>query len=307
MSVAQTVRRARWWTRCPVERLSAARLAFQTASADDNRHDAGKLFSSQYLRRLSAVLPLEEISVILEAEQYREQGLASSRAGDSDTAAALLSQAAATCEQAQLSRHASLSALSFQLAAEAYVKHRRRDYSGAIRDLENAILTATELERVHGHEMEFRRVHLARNILRVRASVPLDGVVVADSLALLLYIGGNKACWPIAAGRGAGNPARMAESQSVWAMDELLINLALPTIDLGETAHLLPIPEDWSFAHPDLLASLHWCHALTSLAQGNQGRFLNHATSFFELGSGSLVHAGRHLERVCDDLEFPPG
>src|SRR5690606_21258592 len=154
MSVAQTVRRARWWTRCPVERLSAARLAFQTASADDNRHDAGKLFSSQYLPRLSAVLPLEEISVTLEAEQYREQGLASSRAGDSDTAAALLSQAAATCAQARLSPHASLSPLSRRLAAEAPVKHRRRDYSGASRGRETASLAATDLGTVHGHEME---------------------------------------------------------------------------------------------------------------------------------------------------------
>lgn len=307
MPIADTVQRVRWWSKCPIERLSAARLAFRVARTDENQQDAGKRFSALYLRRLSAVLPLEEISVVLEAEQYREQGLASSRAGDNETAAALLSQATATCEQAQLSRHASLAALSFQLAAEAYIKHRRRDYAGAIRDLENAILTATELETVYGHDMEFRRVHLARNILRVRASVPLDSEAVADSLALLLYIGGDRTRWPIAAGRGVGNPANMAESQSAWAIDELLVNLTLPTVDLNEDADLLPVPEDWRNADPDLLAAIHWCHALSHLPRGTKGRFLNYATSFFEAGSGRLVHAGQYLERVLEEQGFPLG
>lgn len=304
MSVAATVRRARWWTKCPIERLAAARLTFQNACAEDSRRDASKLFSAHYLRRLSAVLTLQEISVILEAEQYREQGLASSRAGDQETADALLAQASAICEKAQLSRHASLAALSFQLAADAYIKHRRRDFSGAIGDLENSILTATELETVYGHDMEFRRVHLARNILRVRASVPLDGQVVDDTLSLLLYIAGDRKRWPIAAGRGVGNPARMAEGQSVWAMDEVLINLTLPAVDLGKDDCPLPMPEVGTSAHPELPAAVHWCHALASLSRGEPERFVAHAISFFELGSGGLIHAGRHLERACDERGF---
>lgn len=307
MSVAETARRARWWTRCPIERLAAARLGFQQASAQDSRSDASKLFSAQYLRRLSAVLTLQEISAILEAEQYREQGLAASRAGDQEAADALLAQASTICDEARLSRHASLAALSFQLAAEAYIKHRRRDYAGAIGDLENAILTATELEAVFGHDMEFRRVHLARNILRVRASAPLDDQVVDHTLGLLFYIAGDRTRWPIAAGRGVGNPARMAEAQSIWAIDELLINLTLPAVDLGKTDCLLPMPEVGTSAHPELPAAAHWCHALASLSRGEAERFVAHATSFFELGSGGLIHAGRHLESVCDERGFSLG
>lgn len=304
MPLAEAIPDERRATTRPTDSLSAARHAFRASRTEESQFDAAKRFSAQYLRRLSAVLPLDEISVILAAEQYREQGLALSRSGDNETAATLLSQAAATCEQARLSHHAIIAALSFQLAAEAYIKHRRGDYAGAVGDLENAILVAAELEVTYGHDMEFRRVHLARNILRVRASVPLDAEVVADSIALLCYIGGDAMRWPIAAGRAIGNPANMADSQRAWAIDELLVNLLLPTVDLDRNAELLPMPEDWVGADCDFLAAIHWCHAMSHLRRDTRHRFLDHATSFFETGSGRLVHAGRHLERQLEELGF---
>jgi len=305
MSVIQTIASAcgRSFTSTPIDRLAAARLAFRTnEQAGERRLDAGKQFSAHYLRRLAAVLTLEEITAILAAEQYREQGLALSRGGDNDAAGALLAQAATTCEEAQLSRHASVAALSFQLAAEAYIKHRLGDHAGAIRDLENAITAAAELEAVFGHDMEFRRVHLARNILRVRASEPLGRNIVADHIGLLRYIGGDVARWPIATGRGVGNPAAMTEDQVAWVIDELLVNLALPALDLGRNLAVLPQPDDWGDTDSDLHAAALWCHALANLARERQQGFLDHATLFFEAGSGCLIHAGRHLESVLDDL-----
>lgn len=286
------------------DRLSTAHRAFRAAGADEGRFDAAKHFSSQYLRRLSSVLPLDEITIILAAEQYREQGLALSRKGDHEAASELLLHARQMCDQSQLSRHAGLAALSFQLAAEAYVRHRQRDYAGAIRDLEGAIAAAAELETAHGHDMAFRRVHLARNILRVRASVPLDGDVVADTMALLLYLGGETKSWPAILGPGAGNPAGMIEAQKIWAMDELLTNLALPTIDLARNADLLPISEGWAHAPRDLRAAIQWCHALANIHRGTGRRFLDHAISFFETGSGQLIHAGQHLETLLEKQGF---
>jgi hypothetical protein len=303
MSVIQTIASESSVTGAPIDRLSAARLAFRTNEwAGERRLDAGKQFSAQYLRRLAAVLTLEEITTILTAEQYREQGLALSRGGDNHAAGALLAQAATTCEQAQLSRHASVAALSFQLAAEAYIRHRLGDHAGAIRDLENAIIAAAELEAVFGHDMEFRRVHLARNILRVRTSEPIGRNVVADHIALLRYIGGDVARWPIVTGRGVGNPAAMTVGQAAWVIDELLVNLALPALDLGRNVDLLPKPEDCGDHDSDLHAAALWCHALANLARDRQQGFIDHATSFFEAGSGCLIHAGRHLESLLQDL-----
>ena len=303
MSVIQTIASERRFSGAPIDRLSGARLAFRTNErAGERRIDAGKQFSAHYLRRLAAVLTLEEITAILTAEQYREQGLALSRGGDNQAAGALLAQAAMTCEEARLSRHASVAALSFQLAAEAYIKHRLGDHAGAIRDLENAITAAAELEAVFGHHMEFRRVHLARNILRVRASEPLGRNIVADHIGLLRYIGGDVARWPIATGRGVGNPTAMTADQIAWVIDELLVNLALPTLDLGANLAVLPKPEDCGDADSDLHAAALWCHAVAHLAHERQQGFLDHATSFFEAGSGCLINAGRHLENLLDDL-----
>ncbi|TIX49707.1 hypothetical protein [Alteraurantiacibacter aquimixticola] len=301
MCVVETMAGEAISTERPPFRLSEARRAFRESAAEGGQPDAAQQFAADYLRRLAAALPGEEIAVILSAEQVREEGLAAGRRGDADRASELLAQAAKSCETAGLSRHASIAAMSFQLAAEAYIKQQRRDYYGAISDLENAILATIELETLYGHNMEFRRVHLARRILRNRSCMAEDAMVVGDTISLLLYIGGHAVHWPIVQGRGFGDPAKMSDSQSAWAIDEVLVNLSLPEIDLARNVHQLPRPEELRHAPAVLRAAIQWCHAVASQHREPNHDLIDHATSFFEVAEGRLVHAGRRLEGVLDE------
>lgn len=281
--------------------LSTARRKFRVLSSENQRFDASKHFSSHYLRCLASVLPLEEITAILSAEQHREQGLALSRGGDNEAASRFLLEARKTCELANLSHHAYLAATSFQLAAEAYVKHRRRDYHGAIRDLKDAIAAAVLLEDRYGHDMEFRRIHLARNILRVRASILLDEDVVADIVGLLRYIGGDSQCWPVSLGSGSGDPAAMIEAQKIWAIDELLLNLALPQVDVAKHRRWLPTQEECVRFHPEIQAAFSWCHAMACWSLDDDGdSFKINALAFFEISEGRLVNSGRHIDSLLE-------
>lgn len=282
----------------PVDRLSAARLAFRTGVTGKGLEDATKHFTAQFMQRLGRRLSSEQIATIVKAEHARQHGLASCRAGDNDAATLFLAHAEALCDEAALSRHARLAALSFQLAAQAYVHYRRRNRAEAISALESAIVTACELEAIYGHDMEFQRVHLARNILRVRASTPTDRTVLSDIVGLLHYIGGDRSRWPLPTGQNLGNPTKLSGFQSSWAIDELLLNLALPAIDIGSARELLP-----SFIKAEGLSQTkNWCRAISSLRAGELQQAIADATLFFEEGGGRLVQAGQYLDSLLDQV-----
>lgn len=286
------------------DRLSAARAAFRDAGPGENRLDPAQHFSARHLSQLASALPLDQVSLILEADRIREEGLALSRGGADHDAAIVLARAAAIAERPSLSHHARIALLGFQLAADAYLRHRRGDPAAAIHDLEGAIVAAVELETLHGHDMEFRRIHLARNILRVRTGCASPYSVAADSIALLLYIAGNRQRWPIATGHGIGSPTRLNSDERAWAIDELLVNLALPDFDIRAIAGRLPLLEAAAPAEPCLGAAVEWCRAMIGRHRRDYRLFLHHAIRFFESGRGQLIRAAGAIDAALDDLGF---
>lgn len=286
------------------DRLMATRAAFRAAGAGGSGLDPAQLFSARHLRQLCSALPLDQVNLILEAERLREEGLAFARSGDDADAAIHLARAAAIAERPVLSHHARIALLSFQLAADAYLWHRRGDPAAAAHSLEGAIVAAVELETLYGHDMEFRRIHLARNILRVRMGHSSPYGVAADSIALLLYIGGDGQRWPITAGDGVGSPARLTAGERGWAIDELLLNLALPGFDIRAIAGRLPLLQAAANMEPCLGAAVEWCRAMIGRHRRDYRLFLHHAIGFFEWGRSELAQAARVIDIALDELGY---
>jgi hypothetical protein len=285
-------------------RLASARQAFNREKTTRLRLDANKLFSAAHLLKLAGLLPLEEVSVILAGEEKREQALSFARSGHLDRAEERLEQAAAISADAELSDHALVAIRASQLAADAYLAYRRGRYDAAIRDLEVAIEACVLLETRFDHDMEFRRVHLARNILRVRSFCAPAAEVVAESIDLLRYIGGDPLRWPFAAGRGVGEPVRMTAGQRAWAIDEVLVNFALTELDICAGRDSMPDLRKRQYLHGHVLASFEWCLAMIAWRADDARAFTRHAASFFEYRLQDLVHAGRILDNIIDDGSF---
>ncbi|KKC27506.1 hypothetical protein WP12_02810 [Sphingomonas sp. SRS2] len=277
-------------------RLATARRAFERQRPSELRLDAGKMFSQAYRLKLSTVLPAAEIAIMLAAEDMRELGLARARLGDLGDAAVQLRRAAALCDDSGLSDHGRIAGLAFQRAAEAFLAYRLGRHDEAVRSLEDAIIVCDHLADVFGDAIEFRRIHFARNILRVQCHGAPSERIVADTVDLLYYIGGDASRWPLAVGQGLGKPERLSAAQRGCAVDETIINLALAKVDIGAGRGFVPRIVHRQGFDGHLLASFEWCDAMMALGARDQRSFARHAINFFEHRNYDLVHAGQILD-----------
>ena len=281
-------------------RLAAARRAFERDRPAEMRLDVGKMFSQAYRLKLSTVLAPAEVTILFAAEDIRERALASAREGDLAEAAVQLRHAAALCEDGALSDHGRIAGLAFQRAAEAFVGYKRGRHDEAMRGLEDAIIICDHLADVFGDAMEFRRIHFARNVLRVLCHSAPSERVVADTVDLIYYIGGDESRWPLAVGQGLGKPARLSAAQRGWAIDETIVNLALAQVDIGAGRGFVPRVVHRHGFDRHLLASFEWCDAMMALRARDQRSFARHAINFFDHRNYDLVQAGRILDDAID-------
>lgn len=284
------------------DRLKQARRAFHGSTSMAALQHSTRFFWTRCLQQLSTVLLPHEISAILAADGLREEGLAHCHGGDFDAAALCLDRAAALCADASLSHRARVAGLSFGLAAEAYLRYRRGDVAGAVADLEGAIIATVELESLFGHAMEFRRVHLARNILRTQAGSAPATMIASRSIALLLHIGGDKARWPLTVGKSCAATTRMPHDERACAIDELLTNLVMPGFDTRVVVDYLYVLDKGAGLDPLLRAAVEWCWAMIYHQLGNRPLFLDRVTRFFETKASDLVDAAKLLDDILEDI-----
>lgn len=282
-------------------RLAMARRSFEHDRPAEMRLDIDKMFGQAYRLKLSTVLPPAEVAIMFAAEDIRHRALARARQGDLVEAAVQLRHAAALLEDGGLSDHGRIAGLAFQRAAEAYISYRRRRHEDAVHGLQDAIIMCDHLANAFGDAMEFRRIHYARNLLRISCLTAPSERVVADTVDLLYYIAGDEARWPLPVGQGLGKPARLSTAQRGWAIDETIVSLALPSVDVGAGRGFLPRMVHRRSFDGHLLAAFEWCDAMVALRTHDQRSFARHAINFFEHRNYDLVQAGRILDDFIDN------
>jgi hypothetical protein len=154
-------------------------------------------FGARYLLEMSNRVPIEDIAVFLGSSNERERGLVDLRAGNFGAGEKALALARELFSERPLCQEVRLGAESFQLPAEAYLQYRREQGALAQQSLLDAIATCQRLGQEYQHDVEVRRIHLARNIARVRSK----GGDVVGALRMLRqligYINGHLDAWPL--------------------------------------------------------------------------------------------------------------
>ena len=150
------------------------------------------------------------------------------RSGECELGAKLIDRSRRHFEAANLSTEAMVLAEWFQTPAEAYVQYRRGDTSGAEALLLQAVEACIPLRARYGYRVELRRIHLARNVVRVRdeAGRPLEALELAHQL--VDYIEGVSEAWPW--------PQSVVVEPDVPDLD---VRLVLTDQVLGDVARLL--------------------------------------------------------------------
>jgi hypothetical protein len=197
-------------------------------------------FGAAYLRQMSKSLTLMEVSAVLSAERVREAGLAEARAGDLVKASRLVAEARVTTVAANLSGEALWAAETFQLAAESYLNYRRRLYAEAAAELHGAIAVSIRLGSECGYRMDYRILHLARNLVHTESVLGSKRIAVGQALRLGAFISGRATAWPFAQHQVEHLPVLDCDERTL-AHDDTIGEIALasegdhgPTIDLPE-------------------------------------------------------------------------
>lgn len=267
-------------------------------------------FNAAHVLEMSKRLPLDAIATLLKASHVREQGLALARAGELASATTTLDEARAIYVPASLSLEARAVADTFQLAADAYLQYRRDEHERAITSLRAALGLCSTLKDEYGYRVEVRRVHLARNIVRVQTASGNYGEALRLAYSLLHYLEGHGACWPFPELGLDTPPDELTAEELDMLADQLLGEVGLLLSGQPATVLKLMAAEQagcltQAFG-PKLLRAQNWLAAMRAAAEGAVGPFLTSAAAFFADGPGYLSQAWRtlaqELARVCQAI-----
>jgi hypothetical protein len=257
-------------------------------------------YNARFLLTISMRLSLTEVAALLRATNARERGLVLARGGDFVSSSTVLHEAWAIIDSSALCREATLSADSFQSPAEAYLLFRQGRFSEAESCLYNALKCCQALRVEYCHENEVRRIHLARNIVRVRTfSGDLSGAL-AMAGALLEYVEGNQESWPIPE-LGVSVPDHLSVDERWILLDQILGEIALlitrrnpRSRELIESCHDLLCSPTLSIEAGCVRAHT-WLMAQRASVENDMPTFLCHAIDFFSEGPCYLHRAWKEL------------
>lgn len=272
----------------------------------DSGIDAKKIFSTHYLLKMGTRLSLPEVTTLLEAEKLQAEGLSRARGGDIAGSAKALRLAKEICAVVYFSYEASLAANTFQTAAEAYLHYKSGNFDDARSLIFQSIDSCGTLNDEFGYNMEMRRIHLGRNIIRIESIAGDFDPAMRHAIWMIRYIGGLRQFWPFPEMSEWRISVSLSEQEGWWCMDEIL----------GDIAFLLtrpnPIGVEWHReVRPYLEVSANgekflkvslWLNALEAAAEGNISCFLRNTIQFFSSEFCYLRNARRLLlERVVEE------
>jgi hypothetical protein len=273
-----------------------AALALEIGSA--KRTPAPSNFDAELgnrmMQSLAKRLTSSEMSTLLEATRVREQGLRLCRAGDLAQGAELVQAAAFAHPSSHLTREARATSESFDYAALAYVAYKMHDYDSAANDLLKALAACRLLGDEYGHDVEARRIHLVRNLIRVKIAsgdYP-TGLVLINCMLMRLELGAD--CWPISDSMRTRPCAPSAAERQILA-DQILSELcALLDRDGDQAAQTLALLDRRLYRYKGDRGVSRvgvWLTALVAHEAGDTLGFLQAAGAFFIDGPEHLISA----------------
>ena len=266
-------------------------------------------YNAAHIVKIARNASLLEVTVLVRASEIREKGLAFIKAGDSASGAEWLRESRRMYSEAGLSREAQLSADSFQYPAEALLQYRRGDYGQAAASLLQAIVQCHSLRDDYQHQVEIRRIHLARNVVRVKTVAGNREEALRIAGLLVGYVAGDETQWPLPElrMRSAPDPLRTEER---WAlMDQVLGEVALlitrateisPNLHSGSAGRLFR--NDDNRAVGEFAQVYAWLAARRAITEGDAREFLTQSIAFFAEGRGNLNRAWSELTVDLMDL-----
>ena len=186
-----------------------------------------KKYSARDLMKTASRATLPEITVLLRASGIREEGLTSVRAGDITKGELLLRAARRIVSEAGLSKEALLSAESYQYPAEAYLQYKKGEYDRAEASVLQSIMLCEVLHDEFDHQVEVRRIHLARNVVRVKTRAGDYEEALRMASLLVGYVEGDQAQWPLLQRPMARAPDPLLAEERWFLMDQVLGEIAL--------------------------------------------------------------------------------
>jgi hypothetical protein len=243
-------------------------------------------FNAKYLLGMARSLTLPEISCLLEASRAREEGLRLAREGDIAQAGASMARARELLDSDFLSEEAVTVGRSFQLAADAFLDFRQDDPLAARRALLEALSLCGDLADRYGYDIEVRRVHLARNAVRVEAAAGNSQTALRMALDLASYLDGDRAAWPFpelaAKSSPLGSDEKRALMGQVWTeLSRLLTDRPVAASPLWNDPKLTAFGPGEGGASRQLTA---WLEATRALQGEDIPTFLRKAVKFFAEG-----------------------
>jgi hypothetical protein len=260
-----------------------------------------KKYNTQQLLKLARSASLPEITVMLHASRIREMGLASAKAGDTAKGAELIREARRIFSEAALSKEALLAMNSFQYPAEAYLQYKNGDYAQAEASILRSIMLCQVLRDEYEHQVEVRRIHLARNVVRVKTLAGNGEQALRMAGLLVGYVEGDQAQWPLPELCMTSAPDPLLAEERWVLMDQVLGEIALLADRRRATSHqLVSGSAGWFFSGGNgaagEFARVHaWLAARRASIEGDAGGFLTHGIAFFAGGPGYLRQAWREL------------
>jgi tetratricopeptide (TPR) repeat protein len=267
-----------------------------------------KEYNTRYILQIARSMSLPEITALLRASAIREKGLALIKAGDATKGAEFLREARRIFSEAALSKEAFVSADSFQYAAEAYLEYKKGDYAQAEASLLQAIILCHVLRDRYEHQVEVRRIHLARNIVRVKSLVGNREEALRMASLLVGYVEGDRTQWPLRELSMTAAPDPLLAKERWALMDQVLGEIAMLATRRVPTSHeLLSGSAGWLFLSGSKAAGefarVHaWLAARRASIEGDARGFLTHGIIFFAEGANYLRRAWRELSLDLMDL-----
>jgi hypothetical protein len=269
--------------------------------------DIDEMLNTRFLLAMLAHVPMSDAMALWQGSRLRARALALSREGRPDDAESMLHQASAAAATAP---ETTLAVRSLHSAAEAYLRFQLSDHDRAEALLVDALDACRLLHDRHDILIEARRVHLARNIIRVRSSAGRLASALDMACRLVRYVGGESLEWPIPEVQLATRPDALSVPDQLSLLDQVVSEISRLTRDARGAA--LVAEADPALFDPEAtlgprLARVHLrLSAISGLVAQNLIRWLESGVIFFGDGPGYMPRAWREmsteLATICEQL-----